>query len=154
MSIGPKDKVKLLYSDNSNEIEVACNTLSPTHDGSLFEHPQSNGAAEQAVRRSVEGTRRLLAQSGLSLRYLRQVAVCIACSRNLFDVVHSGLYKGKIPYEGRFEISFEGKRVCFGKEIKLLPSQKDLVQDAHLFAPKLRKCIFSRICDNFWWSPG
>ena len=140
--IEPQDKVKLIHSDNSGEIDVACKKLSPKHDGSLAERPQSNGAAEQSVRRGVAGTRCLLAQSGLSLRYWRQAVLCFSCSRNFFDVINAGPYKGQTPYKAKFKHDFNGKKVRFGEKIEFLPSQKDLIQDTHPFAPKVREGLF------------
>ena len=58
--VGPKDKVKRLYSDNSGEIEAAILKLQWRHDTSTPNRPQTNGVAEGAVRRVLEGTRAVL----------------------------------------------------------------------------------------------
>ena len=61
-----QSKVKRLYSDGSGELEAASRTLQILHDVSTPQRPQTNGIAEHAVRRVIEGTRCCLLQSGLS----------------------------------------------------------------------------------------
>ena len=61
---GPDDKVKLFYSDGSQELEGAAKTLMCRHDTSTAYRPQANGVAERAVGRAVEGCRAVLYASG------------------------------------------------------------------------------------------
>ena len=53
------------FTDGSREFEYALKRLEIAHDTSTPYRPQSNGRAEQAVRRVKEGTRCMLTQSGL-----------------------------------------------------------------------------------------
>ena len=58
--VGPSDVVKRLYSDNSGELEAAATKLMWRHDTATPNRPQTNGAAESAVRKVIEGTRAVL----------------------------------------------------------------------------------------------
>jgi len=62
---GPTDDVKLFYSDNSKELIRAAKTLEWRHATCTPGVKESNGVAERAVRKVIEGTRTLLDQSGM-----------------------------------------------------------------------------------------
>ena len=66
--VGPKDVARRLYSDNSGELETAALKPMWRHDTATPNRPQTNGVAESAVRRVLEGTRAVLLQSGLPHR--------------------------------------------------------------------------------------
>ena len=52
-----KEKVSLLYTDGSGELEKASLGLGIPNDVSTPRRPQNNGVAERMVRRIIEGTR-------------------------------------------------------------------------------------------------
>ena len=56
---GPRDKVKRIYSDGSGELVSAIKEVGWRHDLATPNRPQSNGIAERAVRRVLEGTQGL-----------------------------------------------------------------------------------------------
>ena len=60
-----KEKVSLLYTDGSGELEKASCSLGIPHDVSTPYRPQNNCVAERMVRRIIEGTRCSLFASGL-----------------------------------------------------------------------------------------
>jgi hypothetical protein len=53
---GPQGKAKHVYSDNSKEIKSACEKLGFPQDGSLPHRPETNGIAENSVKKCREGT--------------------------------------------------------------------------------------------------
>ena len=52
----PERKRKVIYTDNSMEFGKACNDLSWNHCTSTPHRSETNGIAERAVRRAIEGT--------------------------------------------------------------------------------------------------
>ena len=63
--VGPQDQVKLLYSDGAHENGAASDQMAWRHDIATPNRPQTNGVAERAVKRVLEGTRTTLYASGL-----------------------------------------------------------------------------------------
>ena len=53
---GPQGKAKHVYSDNNKEIKSACEKLGFPQDGSLPHRPETNGIAENSVKKCREGT--------------------------------------------------------------------------------------------------
>ena len=86
------------------------------HDVATPRRPQSNGAAEAAVARVIEGTRALLLKSGLAHEWWREAATCFPYLRNITDVID-----GKTPYKLRHGESFPGMRLPFGCAIDYKP---------------------------------
>ena len=62
---GPGPKPKFLYTDNSGELKRAIKELKTAHGTAIPYQPQSNGVAERAVRKVLEGTRTILLHAGL-----------------------------------------------------------------------------------------
>ena len=62
----PERKPKVIYTDNSLEFGKACEDLSWNHCTSTPHRSETDGIAERAVRRVIEGTSAVLLQSGLN----------------------------------------------------------------------------------------
>ena len=85
--VGPQEKVNRFYTDNSGELIAAAKTLGWRHDTSTPNRPQTNGMAESAVRKVLEGTRAVLMQSGLPHRWWAEASRCYCFLRNVCDDV-------------------------------------------------------------------
>ena len=136
--IGPQEKVKLLYSDGSGELDAASRTMEIPHDVSTPQRPQNNGVAERAVRRVIEGTRCCLLQSGLCHSWWREAMRAYCYNRNASDVVEGG----KTPYEHRFGQPFGGMLLPFGCRVEYKPESERETKKLQKFGPKLRPGIF------------
>ena len=53
--------------------------------------------------------------------------MCFACSRNFFDVISTGPFKGFTLYKVKFKHDFNCKKVRFCQTIEFLHSQTDLL---------------------------
>ena len=65
----PTEKLKVIYTDNSQEFVKSCEDLSWNHRTSTPHRSDTNGIAERAVRRPKEGTSAVLLQSGLDEKW-------------------------------------------------------------------------------------
>ncbi len=63
------DKVENFWTDNAPELAQAARELGYRHHRSADNRPQSNGVAERAMRRILEGTRSTLHRSGMDHAY-------------------------------------------------------------------------------------
>ena len=116
--VGPREKVEYFYTDNSGELAAAAKTLGWRHDTSTPNRPQTNGMAESAVRKVLEGTRAVLLQSGLPHRWWAEAAQCYCSLRNVCDVVVDGV----TAYQRRQQQDFKGVRLPFGCAVQYKPS--------------------------------
>ena len=91
-------KLEKVYTDCSKEFEAAMRGLGHPHDSSCPYRPQSNGIAEQTVRRFKEGTRCALFQSGLSPIWWAEASRCYCFLRNITDRV-----RNNTPYFWRYD---------------------------------------------------
>ncbi len=143
----PTDKVLRLYSDNS--LEIAALELGWRHDSCTPNRPQSNGSAERAVRRVLDGTRTILYRSGLPHSWWAEATQGCCYLRNITDVVRDD----KTPYQLRHEEPFPGYRIPFGSVVEYLPSSAR-EKDARLkFAQRTREgiCIgYSCVSGGLW----
>ena len=64
----PTRKPKVIYTDNSLEFGKSCEELSWNHCTSTPHRSETNGIAESAVRRVIEGTSAVLLQSGVDAK--------------------------------------------------------------------------------------
>ena len=96
----PSQKTKVVYTDNSMEVEIFCEDLSWNHRTSTPHRFETNGIAERAARRVKEGTSAVLLQSGLDERCLADSMECNCYLRNVPDL----LANGETPYERASEI--------------------------------------------------
>ena len=99
----PDGKPEVIYTDNSLEFGKSCEDLSWNHCTSTPHRSETNGIAERAVRRVMEGTSAVLLQSGLKESWWADSMECYTYLRNVTDL----LYDGKTPYERRFGQPFQ-----------------------------------------------
>ena len=95
----PTRKPKVIFTDTALEFGKSCEELSSNHCTSTPHRSETNGIAERAVRRVMEGTSAVLLQSGLDEKWWTE---CYTYLRNIQDL----LSHGKTPYERRFLRNF------------------------------------------------
>ena len=133
----PERKPKVIYTDNSLEFGKACEDLSWNHCTSTPHRSKTNGIAERAVRRVMEGTSAVLLQSGLNESWWADSMECYTYLRNVTD-----LSDGKTPYERRFGQPFKGPIIPFGSLVEYyLISAKDQSR-IHQFGKKVLPGLF------------
>ena len=86
----PDRKPKVIYADNSLEFGKACEDLSWNHCTSTPHRSETNGIAERAVRRVIEGTSAVLLQSGLDENWWADSLGCFTYLRNVQDLLFKG----------------------------------------------------------------
>ena len=110
----PTRKPKVIYADNSLEFGKSCEEFSWNHCTSTPHRSETNGVAERAVRRVKERTSAVLLQSGLDNEWWSDSMKCYCYLRNIPDK-HSD---GKIPYERRFGMPFNGPVIPFAAMVE------------------------------------
>ena len=136
--IGPKQKVKRFYTDCSAELIAAARALGWKHDTATPQRPQTNGVAERAVRRVLEGTRSILLASGLPHRWWSEACRCFCFLRN----IHDEAFGTNTPYWLRFEIYYTGFKIPFGALVDYKPSSKREASDVKKFDSRTLPGIF------------
>ena len=86
----PERKPKVIHTDNSLEFGKACEDLSWNHCTSTPHRSETNGIAERAVRRVMEGTSAVLLQSGLNESWWTDSMECYTDLRNVTDLLCGG----------------------------------------------------------------
>ena len=135
---GPQGRAKHIYSDNSKEINAACTTLGWPRDPCLPHRPQTNGIAENAVKKVSEGTSCCMVQSRFSDEWWHYAMRCYCFLRNVVDK----LWHGKTAWEARFGQEFKHIRMPFGCEIIYLPRSEAEKSKLHAFGDKWLQGIF------------
>jgi len=135
---GPQGKAKHVYSDNSKEIKSACEKLGFPQDGSLPHRPETNGIAENSVKKCREGTSCALYQSRLSDEWWPYALRCYCFLRNVVDT----LFHGKTAWKARFGEDFKHQVLPFGCEIKYLPRSENEKQKLHAFGDQWLQGVF------------
>ena len=116
--VGPQGKVKHVYSDNSEEIKKACTYLfGDIQDSCLPHRPETNGIAENAVKKCKEGTTCAMYQSGFSDAWWHYAMPCFCFLRNVVDE----LFHGTTAWKKRFGEEFKHAILPFGCEVKYIP---------------------------------
>ena len=135
--------ITFIYSDCAGEIKKACDEMLYPPDTSTPHRPQSNGVGERAVRKVKEGTRTILAQSGLMALWWNWAMPCFCFLYNIVECVVKVGDRMVTPYEARFEEVFlESDRFQFGCEVEYLPSNPDYTKAQHKQGSKMRSGIF------------
>jgi DNA (cytosine-5)-methyltransferase 1 len=129
---------KHLYSDNSKEIKAACKHLLLSHDTSISHVPQSNGIAENAVKRVKEGTACTLTQSGFCDAWWNLAMYCFCFLKNVVDI----LWNNKTAYANRFGQEFRGPIIPFGAEVHYYPNSPDDRSRSHEMSNKHLSGLF------------
>ena len=132
---GPNVVPKLLYSDNSGELGLAIKLMGGIPDTCTPHVPQTNGIAENCVRKVKEGTACLLLQSGLSINFWDEAMKCFCFTRNVTDILACGC----TAYQTRFGIEFNGFRVPFGAFVEYMPLREGKAIRDHPLGPKTKK---------------
>ena len=101
--------VSLFHSDNSPELLKAVRDLGWRHSTSTPGVPQSNGVAERAVRKVLEGIRTLLDQAGLPAAFWSYAAKHFCHSSNI-EVIDGESAWNRRHGKGHFK----GPRIPFG----------------------------------------
>ena len=113
----PTRKPKVIYTDKSPEFGNSCEDLSGNHSTSTPRRSETNGTAERAVRKIMEGTSAVLLQSGLDAKWSADSMECYCHLRNMQDL----LSDGKTPYERRVGVPFNGPVIPFGAMVEYHP---------------------------------
>ena len=129
-------KPKKIYTDGSGEFKAALEDLQYPHDVSTPHRPQTNGVAERANRRVIEGASCLLFQAGLPLPFWKDALFAFCALRNFFDKMN-----GKTSHEHRFGYKFKGLIIPFGAAVSYKPHGED-ADALHKFGPRTRTGIF------------
>jgi hypothetical protein len=132
--------VKSFYSDRAPEFRATARELGWEFHSSVPGRPQSNGVAERAVRRVIEGTRVVLEQSGFPQKWWSFAARHFCMAHNVTK------YHGISPWAARHgRGEFKGLRIPFGALIDFLPSPVGATRDGK-FAPNTEPGVFLGYC--------
>ena len=131
-------KVKRIYTDGSGELKGAAGRLNWLRDVSTPHRPQTNGVAERAVRKILEGSRSLLLESGLSYGWWAEATKCFAVLHNVSVPAIDGL----TPYQLRNGADFKGKLVPFGAEIQHKPAAAREIELLKKFGSRMLQGVF------------
>ncbi len=112
---GYHDVIQNLYSDNAPELVHAAATMGISHDTSTPYNSPTNGIAERAIRKVLDGTRTLLEQSGLGPRWWPMA------SRHFTAGLNTTQVDGRSPFQTRFKRLFPGLKVPFGALVDVRP---------------------------------
>ena len=115
--MGTAMKAKLVYTDNSQELNSALEMLGWPHDPSTPYKPQTNGIAERAVRRVKEGTSCMLLQSGFCEFWWPNAMQLYCLYRCVLDV----LIGGETAYMKRYGVEFTGPIIPMGARVMYKP---------------------------------
>ena len=121
--LGPEGKFGQFYSDAARELYAAAKAMGLNRDHSTQGRPQSNGVAENKVRKVLEGTRTLLDHAGLPPNYWSY-----ACRHFCFGHNHSKFYRrgDELPEPIMFRSLPDGFTILplypFGCLVDFLPS--------------------------------
>ena len=108
---------KKVYTDNSKEFEAALRDLHYPHETSTPHRPETNGIAERAVRKVLDGSRSTLLQSGLPHCFWAEATRAYTFVRDAVEITVGG----KTPYERLFG-KFTGPLIPFGAAVEYRPS--------------------------------
>ena len=133
---------KHVYLDNAPELIKALEELQWTYDTSTPHRPETNGAAERAVRRVKEGTSATLLQSGLPEEWWQEAMVFYCFLRCIHDKLNAGGDSSQTAFELRFGHQFKGPIIPFGAQIEYKPSQQTDILRLHQFGKKMLPGIF------------
>ena len=142
--VGPQGRAKLFYSDNSGELGAACEELGWVHDTSTPYRSESNGIAENAVKRVNEGTSCTLSQSGFSDPWWKEAMQTFCFLRCVVDQ----LVGGKTAYFLRFKVDYDGPTYPMGCHITYLPRNEAEKAKVHAVGGRRLQGIFVGYVQN------
>ena len=147
--VGPSEKPKVFFSDNSLEFGKSRKELSWNHRKSPPYRSETNGMAERAIPRVREETSAVLLRSGLDDKWWSNSMECHCYLRNVQDLVTDG----KTPYERRFQESFQGSIIPCGALVEYLPNSERDKARIHQVGKKVLPGIsleFALIAGGIW----
>ena len=112
-----EDQFYFFYSDNAPELKSAASSELMLHLTSTPNRPQSNGVIERFIQLVIDGTRCLLHQSGLPLRYWTFAARAFCHGRN----VSLAAFHGETPWKAKHGDEFKGALIPFGAKVVFRP---------------------------------
>ena len=113
--VGRVESVDLLYFDNAAEYVAAAQHKTYRFDTRDANRPASNGVAERAVRRMLEGARTVLYDSGLPHCYWSEAVEAYCANRNFHDEIRN---TKKTAHQLRFGHKLKGIKVPFGVAVR------------------------------------
>ena len=134
----PTRKPKVIYTDNSLELDKSCEELSWNSCASAPHRSETNVIAGRAVRRVKESTSAVLLQSGLNENWQADSLECYTSLRN----IQALLSDGKSPYERRFGQPFKGPIIPFGSLVEYHPKTAKDQSRIHQFGKKILLGLF------------
>ena len=132
-----QNEMKRVYTDGSLEFKKGLRLIHVPHDASLPYDPQSNGVAENSIRRFKEGTRCLLVQSGLSPMWWAEAARCFCEYRSVSDFYQ----QEGTPYYRRHKRFHNGPTIPLGAAVRYLPHGNSETEQ-HTLAAKTHLGLF------------
>ena len=112
---GFRDVIQTLYSDNVPEFVSSTASMGIVHDTSTPYNSPTNGIAERAIRKVLDGTRALLEHAGFGPKWWTY-----AC-RHFVTGLNATKVDGRSPFRERFRKDFQGKRIPFGALVDVRP---------------------------------
>ena len=137
-----EDQFYFFYSDNAPELKSAAANELMLHLTSTPHRPQSNGVIERFIQLVIDGTRCLLHQSGLPLRYWHLAARAFCHGRNATIPV----FHGETPWKAKHGESFKGALIPFGAKVVFRPP----VREGAKFASRSEHGLFA----GYYLQPG
>ena len=130
-----EESVTYFYSDGERDLISAARSLGWKGDTSTPHRPQSNGIAEEKVKRVLYSARALLENAGLEPKWWPYAVKAYCMGHNTTGGNNS-------PYFKRHGTIFQGKLIPFGALVDYLPLSKDGQKRTPQFAPRSSPGIF------------
>ena len=131
------DEVGVFYSDNADELRVACEELKWRHVTSFDYVSKTNAVAERNLRTTLEGTRANLEQAGLHHSYWPHAARHWCMSHNIDQDPER-----TSPWKLRFGEDFKGPHIPFGARIDYWTGPKNKPKKGLKFDPSSNPGVF------------
>ena len=116
--MGPYQRIKYAYTDDSSALKAAVRQLGTPFDFSTPGRPKTTGVAERQVKEVIFGTRTLLRQAGLPDSVWPYAMRAFCFGRNIKITRKTGIS----PYYRRHGRELNGNRILCGARIEFHPS--------------------------------
>ena len=111
------------FSDDSHEIKSAMAYLGIAHSTSTPGQPQANGRAERNGKHILEGTRAILARSGVPIKLWPLAARYFSLMSNVVPREKQELKD--TPWVKRHGTEFQGRLIPFGSYLRFIPIKEE-----------------------------
>ena len=135
----PNRKPKVIYTDNSLEIGIACEDLSRNHCTSTPHRSGTHGIAERAVRRVKEGTSAVLLQSGLDEKWWAGFHGMLHLSAKRSQIYY---LMGRLHMKDVLENHLKDRSFRFGSLVEYYPISAKDQSRIHQFGKKVLLGLF------------